>query len=324
MKAFAGTILVSLILVISWGIGRSEPLSVRTSAVDLHDEDDQIRNIGSLNFQGGLNLTSSDPRFGGLSGLVVSADGRRLGAITDKGHWIRFAPTMSPTGWLNGIAGAQIGDLLNLDGKPLRHKRQSDAESLVPVDNGIAVSFERRHRLWVYRGAPNPFQARPTEFALPASARAMPPNKGLEALARLRDGRLIAIAENFPKDAPFAQGWIFENNRWHGFRYLRHALFLPTGAVTLPDGDLVVLERRFSYIGGMGTRLVAISPASIRPGTAIKGQELARLDHPLITENFEGIAAYRNAAGDTVLYLISDDNFSALQKTLLLKFILKR
>jgi len=33
-----------------------------------------------------------------------------------------------------------------------------------------------------------------------------------------------------------------------------------------------------------------------------------------VTENFEGIAAYWNEAGDTVLYLISDDNFSALQK----------
>ncbi len=324
MKTLTGTIVVFLIFIDLSSMGRSEPLTVQTSAVDLHEEDDQIGRVGPLNFQGGLDVTSLDPRFGGLSGLAISADGSRLSAVTDKGDWVHFSPTLSPSGQLTGIAAAQIGDLLNLDGKPLRKKRNSDAESLITIDGGFAVSFERRHRLWFYRGTPNPLRARPTEFALPALSRAMPANKGMETLARLRDGRLIAIAEEFPKDAPYSQGWMFEKDRWHGFRYRRHALFVPVGAAVLPDGRLLVLERRYSFIGGFGTRLVAIYPGSIRPGADITGRELARFERPLITENFEGIAAYRNAAGKTVLYLISDDNFIALQRTILLKFALER
>ena len=217
MKAVTGLIVASLILINLCGMGRSEPLSLRASAVDLHADNDQIRRVGGLKYQGGLNLTSLDPRFGGLSGLAISADGRRLGAVTDRGDWVHFRPTLSSTGQLTGITAAQIGDLLNLDGKPLRKKRDSDAESLIPIDGGFAVSFEHRHRLWLYRAAPNPFRARPTEITLPAISRAMPPNTGVEALARLRDGRLIAIAEDFPKDAPFAQGWIFEKIDGTGF-----------------------------------------------------------------------------------------------------------
>ena len=76
---------------------------------------------------------------------------------------------------------------------------------MIAIDGGFAVSFERQHRLWLYCGAPNPFLARSTEIALPALTRAIPANKGVEGRARLHDGRLIAIAENFPKDAPFAQ-----------------------------------------------------------------------------------------------------------------------
>jgi hypothetical protein len=36
----------------------------------------------------------------------------------------------------------------------------------------------------------------------------------------------------------------------------------------------------------------------------------------------EGLSVHRSAGGETVLTLISDDNFSAVQRTLLLQFTL--
>jgi len=323
MRIGAVSVLAFLCLVDLCGVGRSEPLSIRATAVTLHADDRNIARVGALEFLGGLHLTSSDPRFGGLSGLEISADGKRLSAVTDKGAWIHFTPLLAPGGKLTGVSAAQIGDLRSLDGKRLRRKRNSDAESLVAVDGGFVVSFERRHRVWLYRGAPNPFLARPTEIALPALAKSMSANKGLETLARLHDGRLIAIAENFPKEGSFSQGWFFKSGRWHGFRYRRYGPFQPAGGATSPDGRLLVLERRFSYIGGIGSRLVAVSPESIRSDADIEGQELARFERPLITENFEGIAAYGDAAGKTILYLISDNNFSTLLRTVLLRFALE-
>ena len=47
--------------------------------------------------------------------------------------------------------------------------------------------------------------------------------------------------------------------------------------------------------------------------------EVARLAAPLSVDNFEGIAVRRDGTRDFV-YLISDDNFLGLQRTLLLKF----
>jgi hypothetical protein len=36
----------------------------------------------------------------------------------------------------------------------------------------------------------------------------------------------------------------------------------------------------------------------------------------------EGIAVHRNAQGETIITLVSDDNFSAIQRNLLLQFAL--
>ena len=36
----------------------------------------------------------------------------------------------------------------------------------------------------------------------------------------------------------------------------------------------------------------------------------------------EGLSVHRDAAGEIVLTLVSDDNFSAVQRTLLLQFVM--
>ena len=244
-------------------------------------------------------------------------------AVTDGGDWVKLTPAVSANGRLRDIGDAQIGRLQNLNGKLLRKKRDSDAESLIPMHDGFAVTFEQRHRLWLYRGGTTPFRARPENIRLPEIIRAMPRNGGLETLARLRDGRLVIIAEDFPKDVPYVKGWFFENKKWQGFRYRRHASYQPTGATTLPNGELLILERHFSLIGGFGSRLVTVAPDMISPNANVTGREVAQLEWPFITENFEGAASYRNAKGQTVIYLISDDNFLVLQNTILLKFLLE-
>lgn len=40
-------------------------------------------------------------------------------------------------------------------------------------------------------------------------------------------------------------------------------------------------------------------------------------------DNMEGLAVNRNARGETILSLLSDDNFSPLQHNLLLQFALR-
>ena len=109
---------------------------------------------------------------------------------------------------------------------------------------------------------------------------------------------------------------------WSTLAYRPHGAFRPSGATLLPDGDVLVLERAFSLLGGFRSRLVRLPQDSIRPGAVLEGREIARLMPPLTHDNLEAVATRRGAHGETLIYLVSDDNFSVLQDTLLLMFAL--
>ena len=57
------------------------------------DNDNVARqSVGRLRYRGGVELRSRDARFGGLSALYVTPDGRSFTGITDKGHLITGTP----------------------------------------------------------------------------------------------------------------------------------------------------------------------------------------------------------------------------------------
>ena len=64
--------------------------------------------------------------------------------------------------------------------------------------------------------------------------------------------------------------------------------------------------------------------ADFQPGATAKPRELARLASPLAVDNLEGIAATKGPRGETLLWLISDDNFNPLQRNILLLFELAK
>ena len=301
----------------------AEPLELDATPVPLHEENESFTRIGELDYLGGLRLSSSDPRFGGLSGLAVSSDGRRLSFVTDAGSWIRAIPRYDPRGRLIGLTAAEIGPLLRPGGQPLRKKRESDAESLSRIRDGLLVSFEHDHRFLFYGGGTNPFLNRPILIKAPPIPGRAARNRGIEAATYLPDGRVFAVSENVPENAPHVKAWVRVNHRWRTLAYERTTLFHPTGAATLPDGDVLILERRFTYVGGFAARLVRLPAPALRSGKFVSGQELARLEPPLIEDNFEGVDVWRDGAGRTLIYLISDDNFFPLQRTILLLFSLR-
>jgi hypothetical protein len=201
-------------------------------------------------------------------------------------------------------------------------RRLQDAEALAPDGrDGFYVAFEHGHRIWHYPAAPRPFAAPPTVLATPPGLARAPVNGGVEALAMLDDGRLLALAEQLA-DGNRAVGWIGNGSGWAPVAYRLAGIFRPTAAARLPSGDLVVLERAFRLGIELAARLVRVDRAAVSPGRLIVGDELAVLRWPVSVDNMEGLAARRNAAGETLIYLISDDNFLPLQRTLLLMFAL--
>jgi hypothetical protein len=83
-----------------------------------------------------------------------------------------------------------------------------------------------------------------------------------------------------------------------------------------------VLERRFRYSEGIKMRIRRIAAKDLKPRALISGEVLLEATDALNIDNMEGIAAHRSASGETILTLVSDDNFSALQRTLLMQFAL--
>ena len=291
-------------------------IEVDARPVALNASVPEQRRLGDLVFRGGLHLTSPDPSFGGFSALGVSADGRRLVALSDLGKRLSARLVYDPLGDLVGVVDADLAPMSRLDGLALTTRQERDAESMSPgVEGEIIVAFERDHRLWRYfpgRTMPEPL---PPPFELAGA----PSNGGIEALTLLDDGRLLAITEKLGTGAGVV-GWISDTKAWSVLTYATGGGFYPTGADTLPGGDVVVLERRFTLPGTIAARLKRLDGGSIAPGARLEGRVIAEMLPPVTVDNFEGVAARRGDDGETLIYVLSDDNFNPLQRTLLLMF----
>ncbi len=301
----------------------ADSVILSTRKVRLNAQDPKQTRVGRLDWRGGLAIASPDPRLGGLSALTVSTDGRRLTALSDQGDWLSAPLRYDRNGHLAGLGAGLIGPLTGLDGKALKSKKWKDAESLgVEPDGALLVAFERINRIWRYPPGNAPFAVPPIPLPPPPGLDGAPNNGGLEALVVLADGALLAIAEKQKVETGLA-AYLFREGRWQTLSYRKTGHFSPTGAARLPGGDVVVLERLYRPPDELGFRLVQIPAAEIHGGAVLTGREIAELRPPLIFDNFEGIAARPGAGGETLLYLLSDDNLNPLQRTLLLMFALQ-
>lgn len=299
----------------------ADSVAVTATAVPLYAGDPTRTSAGALSYRGGLVLTSQDRRFGGLSGMSVSPDGAELLAISDEGYWLKARLTYDARGFLAGLAGVELRPMLGLDGLPPSSKTDADAEAMaVMPDGAVIVGFEQRHRLWVYRGRPLS-ASRPQTFTPPPDFEKQPANGGFEAVAGLRDGSLLAISEEMMEQGRL-RAWLWREGQWSILRYAPLGSPKPSDAAVLPSGDVLVLERSYTPITGLRLQVRRLRAGCIRPGATLSPPVIAQFDDAATKDNFEGIAARTSPAGETLVYVVSDDNYSPLQKTLLMMFAL--
>lgn len=303
------------------------PVPVTAAPLALSDTDATVETIGRLAYRGGLVLSSSEERVGGVSGLRWLGGDRFL-AITDQGDWLRL-DTEEADGRLSGIAAARIGILTDDRGAPLLVKPLADAEALtIQRKDGepaaANVYFERSHRAWRYAlDEDGGIGAFVREVPLGDWTEALPENGGIEAVAGTDRGTFL-IPEDLRRD-----GRVLAHRQWRGgdgklrtseIPFELPADFKPTDAHALPDGGILLLSRRYSPLQGVAARLDLLefqaSPSG--PGR-LKRTPLTMLKAPLTVDNMEALAI-RVSGERTFLYLMSDDNFSPVQRTLLMKF----
>lgn len=310
-----------LALVLLAGAAAADPVRVSATPVMLDSDQPDRREIGRVSFVAGYELRAEHPGWGGFSDLELAPGGAELRAVSDHGFYLRLKIAHDAQGRLMPSAEGDLARLIGLDGKPMSGKRSADAEAMARLaDGGLVIAFEQHHRLLRYPPGQWPTASRPTLLAGPDRLARLPPNGGIEALVALAGDRLLAIAEDPPEGESAGIAWLRAGDSWHRLTITRNLLFRPTAAALLPDGDVLLLERRFTLIGGVAARLSRIMAGTIKPGADLKPEVLAEIASPLTVDNFEGVAIGRGPRGETFVYLISDDNTNILQRTLLMQF----
>jgi len=249
-------------------------------------------------------LSSHDERFGGLSGLLLKDE--TLISVSDKGKLFQFD--------LNELSKAQVFPLRTKKGKAYKGKRQSDAESIAHGSDGsLYVAFERDHRVVPFNATG---VALGKKLKLPKGVSKLKKNSGFEAIETLPDGTLVLLGEG-KGEAPL---WIKpKKGKWQKRTLALSGGFRPTGLTYVAGRDNLIMMERF-YMPLVGVR-IRLSWLDVKTG--LRGGEIAELTSPLPIDNMEGITSYQNAQAEDILLLISDDNFSPLQRTLLMKARLK-
>jgi hypothetical protein len=302
-------------------------IEVRARPIAAFDaRDPQLRQFGALAFRGGLELTSPHRDFGGLSAIRMERDGARFLAVTDKGNWLRARIVYEGDAPAR-IADAEMAAILGPDGRPLAARGWYDTEALVEDGGTVYVGIERMHQIVRFDYGRHGLLARGQPVAVPPRIKTLPKNQGIEALAVVPKGlplagALVAISERGLDHAGNILGWLIGGASPGEFAVTRSDDFDVTDAAITPRGDLLVLERRFSMLRGVAMRIRRIALADVRPGATVDGAVLITADMGYQIDNMEGLGVHRTATGDTVLTLVSDDNFSPVQRTLLLQFTL--
>jgi hypothetical protein len=308
-----------------------QPIAIEATPFVLDPAAPKRRRFGKLDWIGGVELRSSSPYFGGYSGLLVNADGSRLLAVSDAGLWLA-AGIETRDGRIAGLDRPRTGSLRGKNNRPLSRKRHRDAESLAPTSPGalekpVFVAFEQLHRVGRFPVRDGGLEGPTRYLSVPQRLRKADGNTGIEGLALLTGGpskgALLALAEHLLDAKGDHSGWILGTKVPKALTLERLDGFDVTGAASLPGGDVLVLERRFSWFRGIAARIRGIAAADIKPGARLTGEILLDLGSGLNIDNMEGLAVHRSAGGRTVITLISDDNFNhGLQRTLLMQFAL--
>ncbi len=257
-----------------------------------------------------------------LSALAWDADDGLLYALSDDGYLCHLRPRFE-NGMLAGIDYVAAHPLLETDGTPVTgDAADSEGIALENGDNGIAgdarltVSFEIAPRLLQFtpEGRQSGRIALPEDLREPAAYGGR--NAMLEGLALHPVHGLLVAPERPLAGATQATLPIYDASgpRWQ---------YVPTDPAysalvsleTTPEGELLVLERRYKNIFSPVWFALRRIPLDAAGGTPVP-VDIVRFDSggEFRIDNFEAVARHEGNR----YFLVSDDNRSSIQRTVLI------
>lgn len=262
---------------------------------------------GGVQRVGIWELRSPHSDFGGYSALL-RLNGDMLRAFSDRGTRLNI-----PIPGAQAIGPARFSTVWDLG--PFS-KQYPDIESATrdPTTGDYWLGFENFNAI-----ARFDVGSRLIEIQQPAIMQDWPVNSGAEAMTRLADGRFIILPESSNRALLFPSDPI-EAEQVLQFQFALPEGYFATDMGNLPGGRVLILLRSMDWSWPpFSARLMVADPAQISETQVWQGEELAQLDDLLPRENYEGMAVDPQADGSIVIWLISDDNLAALQRSLLVK-----
>ncbi|MEM9573817.1 MAG: esterase-like activity of phytase family protein [Pseudomonadota bacterium] len=284
------------------------------------------KQFGPLQFVGGLEMIGSSSDFGAISGIALAEDQLKFVAVADTGFWIHGKIERDENNNPTGLTDVSMSEITGKSGAPISEKWQADAEGIIVDDESITVSFERAHRIANYTTQSGQVPQLENEFSPPVPLYELRANAGFEGIALAPEtapfaGALVGISEKSLDKNKNTMGFVqAQNGDSFEFSVNRKDEFNITDLAFLPDGNLIILERRFNVSDGIGMRLRHIKAADVKQGATVDGQTLMEADFLYQIDNMEGLTITSDDDGTPRLTLVSDDNHSLLQRNLLLEF----
>ncbi len=249
--------------------------------------------------------------------MQMEAGGRTAYLITDQGDLAEVALDYNAAGNLSDARLVEIRGVIGAGGRG----SDSAIESVARMpDGGWLVAFERNHRLMKFPRSLEPLQSVPQLLTTPIGLERARSTRGIEAASATDDRQILLISEDLPTSPGYTFAWLGDGSSWTPMTYALYPPFKPVGASMMPNGDIMVIERRGTPQSPAGTRFARINKRLLRPGAPIQTNEIARLEPPYVTENFEALATISGLQGQTLIFVASDNEFSASRPTMLLAF----
>ncbi|QOG07449.1 esterase-like activity of phytase family protein [Aureimonas sp. OT7] len=309
-----------LVLAAATSTQAQTPVALTPIAIETFLPGSTQTRFGALEYRGGFSFRPSERRLQGISGWrFTDAAGGRFLAVTDTGLWFAGTVLRDAAGVPIGIGDGRLAPIVDSSGRPQPRKGDADAEGLAIGQGRVLVSFERDHRVLAYEvgGALPGAVTAELDFHIPR--RELRRNQGLEAIATAPDGRTVVVSEQ----SVDAEGNLFAavlGPAGGVFKIVRNPPWHVTDGAFLPFGDLVLLERRYEGFGRIGMRLRRIAGGAIEPGALVDGDVLMEADGRFEIDNMEALDIFRDAGGEIVFAIASDDNGSFFQRNLYLEF----
>ena len=301
LNRFLRLLLIFILAILAIGgvrtIYKNTSQNIALVPLSLDESDPKRTTVGALIFLSAWELRSDNGDFGGISALVALKDGRFLG-VSDAGALIGFG--------MSGDARADrpfIAALPGAFGNEITFKdRDSEGIAYDPVSGRVWVSYENKHAIRRFPAS----MSRVDGMIRPATMRRWPRNSGAEALVRLNDGRFLVFAEGGPDDGiypaiQFSGDPVETGTTQFPFRYRPSPGYRITDASQMPDGRVLLLERRIGFPEGFTAKLLILDAAKIARDATVTGEVIATLAPPLLVDNMEGLAITQEEGRTVVL-----------------------